>query len=80
MTVIFSSGLRTRLTSSRYGPVAGLALFKVLRNHRSVPILFMVANIQKLFHVESLEKISQGDFHTLSSAMYLQVSTINQGP
>ncbi|PWZ22786.1 Plasma membrane ATPase 1 [Zea mays] len=56
--------------------VAGLALFKVLRNHRSVPILFMVANIQKLFHVESLEKISQGDFHTLSSAMYLQNATL----
>ena len=67
----FSSRLRTRL------PVASL-LFKVLRNHCSLLILFMVANLQKLFYVQSLEKTVQDDFQKLSSVVYLQVSTISQ--
>jgi hypothetical protein len=67
----FSSRLRTRL------PVACLALFKVLRNHCSLLILFMVANLQNLFYVQSLEKTVQDDFQKLSS-LYLQVSTISQ--
>jgi hypothetical protein len=73
----FSSRLYTRLTSSQYGPVASLALFKVMRNCCSLLILFMVANLRKLFHVESLEKTIQDDFQKLSSVVYLQVSTIS---
>ena len=38
----------------------------------------MVANLQKLFYVQSLEKIVQDDFQKLSSVVYLQVSTISQ--
>jgi hypothetical protein len=38
----------------------------------------MVANLQRLFHVESLEKTAQDDFQKLASAVYLQVSTISQ--
>jgi hypothetical protein len=37
----------------------------------------MVANMQKLFHVESLEKTIQDYFQKLSSVVYLQVSTIS---
>jgi hypothetical protein len=37
----------------------------------------MVANPQKLFYVQSLEKTVQDDFQKLSS-LYLQVSTISQ--
>jgi H+-transporting ATPase len=38
----------------------------------------MVANLQRLFHVESLEKTAQDDFQKLASAVYLQVSTVSQ--
>jgi H+-transporting ATPase len=41
-------------------------------------ILDIVANLQRLFHVESLEKTAQDDFQKLASAVYLQVSTISQ--
>ena len=41
-------------------------------------ILVIVANLQRLFHVESLEKTAQDDFKKLASAVYLQVSTISQ--
>jgi hypothetical protein len=38
----------------------------------------MVANLQRLFHVESLEKTAQDDFQKFASAVYLQVSTVSQ--